>query len=129
MGKEEQVQYWIKTAEQDWATAEDLLRLERFLHTLFFFHLVIEKLLKAHWVKDNTGDFPPRSHDLEHIYSSTEIELSPEDVDELRALNYWNLEGRYPDYLNKISKQADKKYTLAKYESVKRIRTCLLEKI
>ena len=128
MGKEEQVRYWIKTAEQDWAAAEDLLKLERFIHALFFFHLVIEKLLKAHWVKDNIGDFPPRSHDLEYIYSNTEIELPAQDVDELRTLNSWNLEGRYPDYLNKISKQADKKYTLEKYENIKRIRKCLLEK-
>jgi HEPN domain-containing protein len=129
MGKKEQIQHWIKTAELDWATAEDLLKLDRFLHTLFFFHLVLEKLLKAHWVKDNTADFPPHSHDLEFMYSNTEIELSATDVDELRALNHRNLEGRYPDYLNKISKQADKKYTLAKYENVKRIRKCLLENL
>lgn len=129
MGKPEQIQHWVKTAELDWETTEDLLKLKRFLHTLFFFHLVIEKLLKAHWVKDNPGDFPPRSHDLEFIYSNTEVELPSEDVDELRALNAWNLEGRYPDYLNKISKQADEKYTLAKYENVKRIRKCLLENL
>jgi HEPN domain-containing protein len=129
MGKDEQVQYWIKTAEQDWLTAKDLLKLGRFLHTLFFFHLVIEKLLKAHWVRANVGDFPPRSHDLEYLYSNIDIELATEDVDELRALNYWNLEGRYPDYLNKINKQADKKYTLEKYEFIKRLRKCLLEKL
>ena len=129
MGKEEQIQHWIKTAEVDWATAEDLLKLKRFLHALFFFHLVIEKLLKAHWVKDNPGDFPPYSHNLEFIYGNTQVELSAEFVDELRALNHWNLEGRYPDYLNKISKQADEKYTLAKYENTKKIRKCLLENI
>jgi HEPN domain-containing protein len=129
MGKEEQIQYWIKTAELDWTTAEDLMKLKRFIHALFFFHLVIEKLLKAHWVKDNAGDFPPHSHDLQYIYSNTEMELSADDVDELRALNYWNLEGRYPDYLNKISKQADENYTGAKYRNVKRIRECLLENL
>ena len=129
MGKEEQIQHWVKTAELDWTTAEDLLKLKRFLHALFFFHFVLEKLLKAHWVKANTSDFPPRSHDLEFFYSNSEIELSSEDVDELRALNSWNLEGRYPDYLSKISKQADEKYTLAKYENVKRIRKCLLENL
>lgn len=105
------------------------MKLKRFLHALFFFHLVLGKLLKAHWLKANTSDFPPRSHDLEFFYGNSEIELSSEDVDELRALNSWNLEGRYPDYLSKISKQADEKYTLAKYENVKRIRKCLLENL
>ena len=129
MGKEDQIQHWVKTAELDWTTAEDLLKLKRFLHALFFFHLVLEKLLKAHWVKANTSDFPPRSHDLEFFYGNSEIELSSEDVDELRTLNSWNLERNYPDYLGKISKQADEKYTLAKYENVKRIRKCLLENL
>ena len=90
MGKEEQIQHWVKTAELDWTTAEDLLKLKRFLHALFFFHLVLGKLLKAHWVKANTRDFPPRSHDLEFFYGNSEIELSSEDVNELRALNSWN---------------------------------------
>ena len=57
MGKEDQIQHWVKTAELDWTTAEDLLKLKRFLHALFFFHLVLGKLLKAHWVKANTSDF------------------------------------------------------------------------
>ncbi len=129
MGKKEQIQYWIETAEADWTTAEDLLKLKRYLHALFFFHLVAEKLLKAHWVKDNPGDVPPYSHDLERIYQNVELELAAEDVDELRALNYWNLEGRYPDYQKKMFRQADEKYTMAKYETLKRLRACLLEKI
>ena len=90
MGKDEQIQHWVKTAELDWTTAEDLLKQKRFLHALFFFHLVLGKLLKAHWVKANTSDFPPRSHDLEFFYGNSEIELSSEDVNELRALNSWN---------------------------------------
>lgn len=63
---------------------------------------------------------------MEFNYGNTQVELPAEYVDELRVLNHWNLEGRYPDYLNKISKQADEKYTLAKYENVKKIRKCLL---
>ncbi|MEK6782477.1 MAG: HEPN domain-containing protein [Bacteroidota bacterium] len=129
MGKQEQIQHWVNTSKIDWETAEDLLKLKRFMHSLFFFHLVIEKLLKAHWVKDNLNDIPPFSHNLESIYNQTDLELSTENVDELRALSAWNLEGRYPDYQNKIARQATEKYTLNKYEIVKRIRQCLLEKL
>jgi HEPN domain-containing protein len=64
MGKNEQINYWVTSSEEDWMVAEDLLRLRRYLHTLFLFHLVIEKLLKANWVKDNFGDTPPYTHNL-----------------------------------------------------------------
>jgi HEPN domain-containing protein len=123
MGKEEQISYWIESA------AEDLLHLKRFIHTLFFFHLVTEKLLKANWVADNFGDVPPYTHNLEQLYSQTSLELSAEDVDVIRSLGMWNLEGRYPDYQNKIHKMANEAYTVSKYEAVKRIRTCLLDRL
>ncbi len=129
MGKNEQINYWVTSSEEDWLVAEDLLRLKRYLHTLFLFHLVIEKLLKANWVKDNFGDTPPFTHNLENIYNQTSIELEPSYVDTLRSLGIWNLEGRYPDYQHKFHKMADESYTRAKYEVVKKIRQCLLEKL
>jgi HEPN domain-containing protein len=129
MGREEKIRYWVHSAEEDWQTAMDLLPLKRFLHVLFLFHLVIEKLLKAHWVKANTAETPPLTHNLEHLYSQTDLELTAADVDELRTLSAWNIEGRYPDYQNKIHKLANEAYTHQKYETVKRLRQCLLEKL
>lgn len=129
MGKEEQINYWIKSAEEDWATAQDLLHLKRFLHALFLFHLVIEKLLKANWIRDNAGDTPPYTHNLEHIYSQTEVELSAEDIDAIRSLGMWNLERRYPDYQNKIYKLANAEYSSSKYQVVSKIRQCLLTRL
>jgi HEPN domain-containing protein len=129
VGKEEQIKYWIKSAEEDWLVAEDLIKLKRFLHALFLFHLVLEKLLKANWIYDNFGDVPPYSHNLEHIYSQTNAELSADDIDFIRSLNAWNIEGRYPDYQNKIHKLATKEYTLVKHKTVKRIKQCLLERL
>lgn len=40
-------------AERDWASVGLLFEGNQYVHTLFFCHLVIEKLLKAHWVRDN----------------------------------------------------------------------------
>lgn len=58
-----QIEYWIKGAEDDLLTAELLIREKRFLHGLFFCHLVIEKSIKAH-VVSTTKDFAPRTFNL-----------------------------------------------------------------
>ena len=129
MGKKEQIKYWLQIAEEDWEVAQELLKSKRYAHTLFFFHLTIEKLLKANWVKDNTGDIPPYTHSLDHLFSNTNIDLPAKDIDEMRALNAWNLEGRYPDYQQKISRMATKEYTEEKFEFAKKLRQCLLDQL
>ncbi len=129
MGKDEQINYWINAAEEDWQVAADLIKLKRYLHALFLLHLVIEKLLKANWIYDNFGETPPFTHNLEYLYSQTSVELSANDVDFLRLLSAWNIEGRYPDYQNKIHKIATEEYTLSKFETAKNIRQCLLERL
>jgi HEPN domain-containing protein len=48
---QKQIDYWISGAEDDIVTADLLIREMRILHGLFFCHLVIEKALKAHYVK------------------------------------------------------------------------------
>ncbi|WP_162416869.1 HEPN domain-containing protein [Cyclobacterium roseum] len=58
-----QIDYWIKGAEDDLLTAELLIRERRILHGLFFCHLVVEKAIKAH-VVSTTKDFAPRTHNL-----------------------------------------------------------------
>ena len=60
---QKQIDYWIKGADDDLVTADLLIRGTRILHGLFFCHLVIEKSLKAHYVKKN-GDVAPRTHNL-----------------------------------------------------------------
>lgn len=59
------------------------------MHALFFSHLVIEKMLKAHWAKDNEESEPPRIHDLEYLYNQTELKLSANQVDLLGVMNSW----------------------------------------
>lgn len=60
---QKQIDYWINGAEDDIVTAELLIREKRNLHGLFFCHLVIEKAIKAYYVK-RTGEIAPRSHNL-----------------------------------------------------------------
>lgn len=92
-----QIDYWINGAEDDIITADLLIRERRNLHGLFFCLLVIEKAIKAYYVK-KIGDVAPRSHNL--IYLSDNIGLVFDDETQifLGILMKYQLQGRYPDY-------------------------------
>ncbi len=92
-----QIDYWITGAEDDILAAGLLIREGRILHGLFFCHLVIEKAIKAHYVK-TTGLIAPRSHNL--IYLSEKAGLTYDNDTQifLGILMKYQLQGRYPDY-------------------------------
>jgi HEPN domain-containing protein len=93
---QKQIEYWIRTAEDDLVTAKLLVQNDRFLHGLFFCHLCIEKAIKAHIVR-KTSEIPPKVHNLSFLLSKTDLSLG-EDFKELTAvLMTYLLEGRYPD--------------------------------
>jgi HEPN domain-containing protein len=92
-----QVAYWKSSAEEDLATAELLIAENRMLHGLFFCHLVLEKAIKAHVVKES-GEVPPRSHNLIYLSEKAALEFDEDDQQFLGILMKYQLQGRYPDY-------------------------------
>jgi len=91
-----QIEYWIKTGEDDLNSAELLIDNKKTLHGLFFCHLSIEKAVKAH-VARCTVEVPPKSHNLSYLLAKTDLELSEQDKDFCAILNIYQLEGRYPE--------------------------------
>jgi HEPN domain-containing protein len=126
--KQAHIDYWKREAERNWETALYLKEGKQNLIALFLFHLTIEKLIKAHWVKDNIDDFPPRTHDIQYLYNQTELNL-PDYYDFMAVINNWNIDARYPDYKDKIYKLATNEYVANQFEKINSLRTCLLEKL
>jgi HEPN domain-containing protein len=91
-----QIEYWEKSSEEDFAAAESLLEKGHLRHSLFFAHLSIEKMLKAHVVKQ-TKEMPPKIHDLVRLSQIAELSLANEQKDYLLEFGAYQLEGRYPD--------------------------------
>ncbi len=129
MGKKEIIQHWITMAERDWMSVLTLHQAGQHVHALFFCHLVIEKIMKAHWARDNEENEPPRIHDLEYLYNQTDLKIAPEQVDLLGVMNSWNLEGRYQDYKDKFYKRASRTYTEEKIKQVDNLRLWLLSEL
>jgi HEPN domain-containing protein len=127
--KKEHIAYWVDTANRDWRTVQDLYKCKNYLSALFFAHLVLEKLCKAHWVKDNTENTPPKIHNIIVLIENTKFEITDEDKDFFRAMNQFQLEGRYPDYKNMLYKIYKGLKTKKILDKVNTVRKCLLKNL
>jgi HEPN domain-containing protein len=58
MEKAEQIKYWADSSDRDYKTMHHLYEKKDYNWALFLGHLVIEKLLKAYFVK-NVNNKPP----------------------------------------------------------------------
>lgn len=97
IGVERQIEYWVSGAIEDLETAKILIERNRYLHGMFFCHLVIEKIIKAHVVKA-TQEIAPRSHNLIYLTEKANLKLVEDDEIFLGILMKYQLQGRYPDY-------------------------------
>ena len=125
----EHILYWKNSSVSDWDAAESLLSARYVVQALFFFHLSVEKLLKANWILDNEETFPPITHNLENLYAQTEVDLEASQIDLLKLLSTWNIEGRYQDYRQKLARSYTIEYVKEKLPNIQIIRQCLLERL
>jgi HEPN domain-containing protein len=91
----EQVAYWRDGAKDDWDAAKQLIDGGKIRQGMFFAHLALEKILKAHVCK-NTDKLAPKIHNLVRLAEIAQLQLKPEDIEILAEMNEFNLEGRYP---------------------------------
>lgn len=79
--------------------ADDLInRDHRNLFGLFFAHLALEKVIKAH-VWRVRKEMPPRFHNLIRLAEIAELTLDDQKRKILAEINEFNIEGRYSDLL------------------------------
>jgi len=92
---EKQITYWRNSAVEDWEVARELVRSGRIRHGLFFAHLALEKMLKAH-VCRTTNDLAPKIHSLLRLAELAGLTLSDMQRTSLARFDRYQLEGRYP---------------------------------
>lgn len=97
MQKQDLIDYWLKTSDNDYNTMLNLFKSKDYHWSLFIGHLVIEKLLKAIYVKtiDNS---PPRIHDLLRLAERVGLNIREDQKDALDLITTFNINARYPDY-------------------------------
>ncbi len=128
MTKEEHIDYWLKTAEHDWDTANHLFATGKYDWCLFISHLVIEKVLKAFWVRDSNKRVPHK-HKLLEIVQEIRLNLPEEQKKFLGELSGFNIEARYPDYKFEFYKLCTKEFATEKFEKIKELYAWLISQI
>jgi HEPN domain-containing protein len=126
MTKSDHINYWRQLAAEDMDTAQYNLQGGKHVPALFFWHLTLEKLLKALWVKNNIPDTPPFTHDLQKLMAGTSLECDADCYDYLNVVNAWNLEARYPEYTRTLRRIADKTYMAQHEQRIKKFYEWLL---
>ncbi len=91
-----QIEYWRASSVEDWEVANELVRSSRVRHGLFFAHLALEKMLKAH-VCRTSCDVAPRLHSLLRLAERAGLALSDEQRLFLARFDRFQMEGRYHD--------------------------------
>lgn len=93
-----QITFWRNSALEDWSVAQDLVKRGKVRHGLFFAHLTLEKIIKAHVCK-TTGELASKIHNLVRLSQKAGLILSEEQIDLLAEVSEFNIEGRYPEML------------------------------
>jgi HEPN domain-containing protein len=91
------IKYWVDSSDEDFVTMNALFDSNRFSWSLFVGHLMIEKLLKALYVKAN-NDFPPLIHNLLRLSEMCNLQLSEEQRLFFVTVTAFNINTKYDDY-------------------------------
>jgi HEPN domain-containing protein len=82
----------------------------RYMYTVFMCHLSLEKALKGRYA-EKLGKEPPKTHNLLYLLEKMKLTLPEALFDFISTLNRVSVPTRYPDDLQRILKDYDKKKT------------------
>jgi len=91
------VSYWVGSSDKDYDTMNNLFKSKDYHWSLFIGHLVIEKLLKAYFVKSQ-NEHPPFIHDLRRLAETANLILTDDQKLFLDTVTRFNISARYDDY-------------------------------
>ena len=118
--------YWIESADEDYNVMLDLKEKNRNTYCLFFGQMVIEKLLKALYAKNNKGaPYAPKTHDLLYLAEKLNLELTEEQEVILNEITTFNLSTRYDDYKRAFYNKCTDEYTEEQINKIKEVKAWL----
>ena len=104
------VNHWIESSDRDFQTMQNLYQSKDYSWSLFIGHLVIEKLLKAFYIK-NKQEHPIPIHDLTRIASKAGVECSEEILNQLDTITTFNINAIYDDVKQNFYLKCTKQFT------------------
>jgi HEPN domain-containing protein len=122
------VQHWRESSEQNYATMQNLIKTKEHVWALFIGHLVIEKLIKALYVK-KLHQHPVFRHDLLWLIRKIDVEL-PTNYDEwLDVVTTFNLNARYDDFKQSFHKRCTPEFSKEWIDKIEILRQWLTNQL
>lgn len=119
--KDKLIEYWIAGSDDDYETMIAMFDSKRFSWSLFIGHLMIEKLLKAYYVKVKS-DYPPFIHNLLRLAEKADLNLTDDKKEQLVTITAFNINVRYDDYKMSFKKQCTTEFTEKWIDKFKELR-------
>ncbi len=121
MIKEELISFWIEGSDRDFESMLHMFGTKDYHWALYVGHLVIEKLLKAYYIK-NIDTNHPFIHNLLRLAEKSNLEITEEQKKILIRITTFNLRVKYQDYKRKFYKTCTKEFTEKWIEEIKGFR-------
>lgn len=120
------MEYWLNSSEEDYNVMKYLYKGKKNSYCLFFGHLVIQKLLKGLYSKNNEENpYTIKSHNLLALAEKCNLELTEEQVEKLQIITQFNISARYDDYKETFNKKCTDEYTSEKIKDIEEVRIWL----
>jgi len=104
------INHWVEGSDDDHSTMMAMFEAGRYGWALFMGHLMMEKLLKALYVKVNNGH-PPYTHNLLRLADLSGLEIDDETRTFLSTVTAFNINARYDDYKRTFQRTCTRTFT------------------
>ena len=122
------IEFWFKSADEDYDTMLYMKAGKKNTWCLFMGHLVIEKLLKGLYAKNNPDNpIAPKIHNLILLSQKANLEVPAEIREKIQTINTFNISARYDDYKRTFDEKCTDGYTSKQVENVEEVRKWLKE--
>ena len=112
MKKEELINFWFESAENDLDTMRLLYKNKKNTWSLFIGHLVVEKLLKGLIIRNNSDVLiVPKIHNLILLSQKAKLVVPNKIKEKIQVINTFNISARYDDYKKTFEEKCTDSYT------------------
>ena len=120
--------YWFESADSDYETMKVLYNNKKNTWCLFIGHLVIEKLLKGLYAKNNPDNpIAPKIHNLILLSQKANLEVPTEIREKIQTINTFNISARYDDYKKSFEAKCTDDYTKEQVRNIEEVQKWLKE--
>jgi HEPN domain-containing protein len=103
-------QYWLLSSDNDYDAMIALYQSKKYNWALFLGHIVLEKLIKAYFVK-TTGTHALYTHDLRLLAKKSGMELPHDMALHLDVITSFNINARYDSFKEDFYKKCTPEFS------------------